>query len=393
MKQLASAALLLAFGAPFSRSTTTPPFAIKEAVQHSVSGYAWLLELSMDLAVKHDFEQQHRSKFVHGPTLRNLTEVLQEYTHLEPSAQRNVSLPLVANDEDHLTIEMNDVPVFHSAETATELFATLIDPDNAKYLADFSQAVARSFYGDPARGEVAASVWMYYSTLTLLLADPLLHSEDRNQDGHALVSKYRGLSASLAKEGRDLFAGLGRPFMSHAGMHIIVNRYPAQVEAYVAAFASAGSSPGLQPRHVGADTGYLLLAGQHGSVAAMSTLAAMYYTGDGVEVNHTASVEWYRRAARADDHDAQLALALLLCEKTPDDCSSAEALSNLYAAADSGHVEASYELASMLLPELDEAMPYYEHAAESGHARASYDLGRIYMEGQHGMRVNHTIGE
>jgi hypothetical protein len=382
----ASAVVALLAIAGSSTSLATPPFTVREAVHHSVQGYSWLLELCLDLAIKHDYEEQHRSQFVHGPTLRNITEIFQEYTHLKSSTLRNVSIV-----SDDISIEMTDVPVFHSTETATELFSTFVEPDNAKYLADFSQTVGRSFYGNPSRGQAASSVWTYYSTLTLLLTDPLQHSEDRNQDGNALVGKYRALAASLAKEGSALFAGLGKPFMGHNPMRIIIRRYPAQIEAYVAAFARTGSVSGLQPEYVGADAGYLLSA-KRGSVAAMKAVAALYYTGDGVVVNHTAAVEWYRVAAGSEDNDAQLALALLLCERHPADCHSDEVMNNLQASADGGNLEANYELAGALLPELDEALPYYERAAERGHTFANLDLGRLYMEGQHGMRVNHTLG-
>jgi TPR repeat protein len=92
-----------------------------------------------------------------------------------------------------------------------------------------------------------------------------------------------------------------------------------------------------------------VLKAHAGDAEAQNALGNGYATGDGVEVNQSAAVEWYRKAALQGHAEAQLNLAT--CYDTGEGVArdEKEAIKWYLAAADQGVAEAQYNAALKLL--------------------------------------------
>jgi len=59
---------------------------------------------------------------------------------------------------------------------------------------------------------------------------------------------------------------------------------------------------------------WLLLAAKTGHVSAQTNLGALYFNGEGVQVNLPEAVKWFEKAAKQNDPIAQFNLAILYAQ-------------------------------------------------------------------------------
>ena len=131
----------------------------------------------------------------------------------------------------------------------------------------------------------------------------------------------------------------------------------------------------------------LLPMAERGNVAAQLLVAEAYFYARGTEKNQPKAVEWYRRAAAAENHDAEASLGVCSlygwgCEK------SHEAAFYWFSrAADGGNVSAIGNLAYCYMQgfgvdrDVDEAFRLAQTAAVRGCAPAQTMLGECYFNG------------
>jgi len=117
-------------------------------------------------------------------------------------------------------------------------------------------------------------------------------------------------------------------------------------------------------------------------------LGYMYSKGRGVELDDSIAVLWYRRSAERGHEQAQCALGYMLesCLGAPKDFSQAANWYRKAAARDDDR--AQYALGRMFAAgrgvdkNLDEAMSWYRKAADNGHGAAANELGVLYWNGK-----------
>ena len=124
------------------------------------------------------------------------------------------------------------------------------------------------------------------------------------------------------------------------------------------------------------------------NVAAQLLVAEAYFYGRGTETNRVEAVEWYERAAIAENHDAEASLGLCYlygygCEKDPE-----IAVEWFLRAAEAGNTVAMTNLAFCYLNgrgiDVDKsaAADWARRAAERGHAPGQVMLAECYLSGQ-----------
>ncbi len=132
----------------------------------------------------------------------------------------------------------------------------------------------------------------------------------------------------------------------------------------------------------------LLPLAEKDNVAAQLLVAEAFFYGRGTPTNRIAAVEWYQRAAAAENADAEASLGLCYlygygCEKNAD-----IAVEWFIKAAEAGNAVAMTNLAFCYLngrgvePDDDEGFLWARDAAEHGHAPGQVLLGECYLTGK-----------
>ena len=115
-------------------------------------------------------------------------------------------------------------------------------------------------------------------------------------------------------------------------------------------------------------------------------LGQMFYTGTGTEKEETKAVEFWQKAARLGNANAQYALASHWLKTGTGDLQLA--LEWIQKAAEGENTAAMYSLGKLYLegevvpPDLKRAIELFEKAALKGHDYAAYRLGRLYLSGE-----------
>lgn len=133
----------------------------------------------------------------------------------------------------------------------------------------------------------------------------------------------------------------------------------------------------------------LQVAAENGLGTAIYTLAIMYETGKGVEINHEYAVQLYKQAAELGIRQAQALYGIALRKGNGVERNFIEAETWLRRAAVGGDVEAASVLADMLAsgnkdipPNYTEAIKWYQFAfLEKQHVGAAFALGYLYFNG------------
>lgn len=125
-----------------------------------------------------------------------------------------------------------------------------------------------------------------------------------------------------------------------------------------------------------------------GSAFAARTLGIMYDRGNGVTANPTEAVSWYRRAAGANDPEAEFLLSQMLDVGRGTQQNSAESVVHLRLAASGGWLRAQQVLAYRLengtgvRKNEQEAAAWYRRAAERGDAISQQKLADFLAKGR-----------
>ncbi|MEP1231124.1 MAG: tetratricopeptide repeat protein [Litorimonas sp.] len=128
--------------------------------------------------------------------------------------------------------------------------------------------------------------------------------------------------------------------------------------------------------------GYLSRAADRGRVEAMVALSDLYRTGDGVAQSDERSREYLTRAAESFDIEANKKLGDSYFKTDPK-----KALGYYEAAANAGHIEASYIAGVMyaenfnIRPNSQRSAQLLHQAARGGHAAAQADYGLLVYQG------------
>lgn len=115
-------------------------------------------------------------------------------------------------------------------------------------------------------------------------------------------------------------------------------------------------------------------------------LGQMFYTGTGTEKEETKAVEFWQKAARLGNANAQYALASHWLKTGTGDLQ--QALEWIQKAAEGENTAAMYSLGKLYLegevvpPDIKRAIELFEKAALKGHDYAAYRLGRLYLSGE-----------
>lgn len=133
----------------------------------------------------------------------------------------------------------------------------------------------------------------------------------------------------------------------------------------------------------------LEVAAKSGLGTAIYSLAMMYETGEGVEVNHQRAAELYKEAAEMGIRQAQALYGVALKKGYGIERNLVEAETWLRRAAIRGDIEAAVVLADMLAsgseevpPNYIEAVKWYQYAVEKKkHIGAACSLGYLYLKG------------
>lgn len=115
-------------------------------------------------------------------------------------------------------------------------------------------------------------------------------------------------------------------------------------------------------------------------------LGQMFYTGTGTKKEETKAVEFWQKAARLGNANAQYALASHWLKTGTGDLQ--QALEWIQKAAEGENTAAMYSLGKLYLedevvpPDIKRAIELFEKAALKGHDYAAYRLGRLYLSGE-----------
>lgn len=142
---------------------------------------------------------------------------------------------------------------------------------------------------------------------------------------------------------------------------------------------------------------YLTLSRQrkHLTTTAMINIGLIYEHGNGVPLDYTEAMSWYRKAAQLGDAQAQFNIALLYQEGEGVKQDYSEAIAWYRKAAEQGHAAAQNNLATMyndghgVKQDRVEALGWFQKAAEQGLAIAQSNLAAMYANGT-GIKKNKT---
>ncbi len=134
-------------------------------------------------------------------------------------------------------------------------------------------------------------------------------------------------------------------------------------------------------------------AAKQGDSDAQFYIASCYYKGDDVAEDKAEAVKWYRKAADQGHAKAQNTLGVCYYYGYGVEEDKAEAIKWFFKAADLGNAEAQnnlgacYENGEGVNKDETEAIKWYQQAAENGNAAAQYNLGSCYEHGN-GVEIN-----
>ena len=150
---------------------------------------------------------------------------------------------------------------------------------------------------------------------------------------------------------------------------------------------------GTEPDRQQADTyfawafrGFLALEKKSHDDKLQYRLGQMLYTGTGTKKEETKAVEFWQKAARLGNANAQYALASHWLKTGTGDLQ--QALEWIQKAAEGENTAAMYSLGKLYLegevvpPDLKHAIELFEKAALKGHDYAAYRLGHLYLSGE-----------
>ena len=132
--------------------------------------------------------------------------------------------------------------------------------------------------------------------------------------------------------------------------------------------------------------GFLALESKSHDDKLQYRLGQMFYTGTGTKKEETKAVEFWQRAARLGNANAQYALASHWLKTGTGDLQ--QALEWIQKAAEGENTAAMYSLGKLYLedevvpPDIKRAIELFEKAALKGHDYAAYRLGRLYLSGE-----------
>lgn len=113
-----------------------------------------------------------------------------------------------------------------------------------------------------------------------------------------------------------------------------------------------------------------------------------YDSGQGVEQDKAAALDWYRKSADRGYPQAQLLLGILYDQGVGVPQDYAQAAVWYRKAAEQGYAKAQYNLAGLydagqgVEQDGRQAAEWYRRAAEQGYARAQFNLGAMYLGGE-----------
>lgn len=132
--------------------------------------------------------------------------------------------------------------------------------------------------------------------------------------------------------------------------------------------------------------GFLALESKSHDDKLQYRLGQMFYTGTGTKKEETKAVEFWQRAARLGNANAQYALASHWLKTGTGDLQ--QALEWIQKAAEGENAAAMYSLGKLYLegqvvpPDIKRSIELFEKAAMKGHDYAAYRLGRLYLSGE-----------
>lgn len=115
-------------------------------------------------------------------------------------------------------------------------------------------------------------------------------------------------------------------------------------------------------------------------------LGQMFYSGTGTKKEETKAIEFWQKAARLGNANAQYSLASHWLKTGTGDLQ--QALEWIQKAAEGENTAAMYSLGKLYLegevvpPDINRAIELFEKAAMKGHDYAAYRLGRLYLSGE-----------
>lgn len=132
--------------------------------------------------------------------------------------------------------------------------------------------------------------------------------------------------------------------------------------------------------------GFLALESKSHDDKLQYRLGQMFYTGTGTKKEETKAVEFWQKAARLGNANAQYSLASHWLKTGTGDLQ--QALEWIQKAAEGENTAAMYSLGKLYLegkvvpPDINRAIELFGKAAMKGHDYAAYRLGRLYLSGE-----------
>ena len=132
--------------------------------------------------------------------------------------------------------------------------------------------------------------------------------------------------------------------------------------------------------------GFLALESKSHDDKLQYRLGQMFYTGTGTKKEETKAVEFWQKAARLGNANAQYSLASHWLKTGTGDLQ--QALEWIQKAVEGENTAAMYSLGKLYLegemvpPDIKRAIELFEKAAMKGHDYAAYRLGRLYLSGE-----------
>lgn len=133
---------------------------------------------------------------------------------------------------------------------------------------------------------------------------------------------------------------------------------------------------------------WYLRAAEQGQADAQYNLGVAYAFGEGVERDLQQATAWYRRAAEQGHKVAAFSLGLAYLYGDGVDRDTAQAANWFHQAAEQGYIRAQVHLASLyhagdgIAQDYEQAAYWYRQAAEHGDVTAQYNLGNLYLTGR-----------
>lgn len=131
----------------------------------------------------------------------------------------------------------------------------------------------------------------------------------------------------------------------------------------------------------------LVRKAESGDTDAQYALGQLYWRGERTPRDVVAALDWFRRAAKDGNPEHLKTLGLILCDSDFEFGNFKDGFSHMLAAAGAGDRAAQYFVAveyatgGRVSRDPATAALWYRRAAESGHVEAEYNLGIMHLEG------------